>query len=175
MNPTSKRFISLFLVFALMMLSVNLYAKERRGATLVITKKDRQQIDGELITVKIPQQSLLLLDSKTGADVSVGIKDIDVITIVGKSNAETGAVVGFLVGVVPNIFLGKWLIEEHGASIVDLAPAIVIFCGVGAALGALVGKQIKTNKTIQIEGKSDLEITKILAKLRKYARIRDYK
>ena len=175
MNPTGKKFLSLFLVFSLMTLSLNLYAKERRGAKLIITKKDGLLIEGELIAVKIPQQSLLLLDSKTGADVSVGIKDIDVITIVGKSNAETGAVVGFLVGVGFNIFLGKGLIEEHGATIVNLVPVIVIFCGVGVALGALVGKQIKTNKTIQIEGKSDLEITKILAKLRRYARIRDYK
>jgi len=42
---------------------------------------------------------------------------------------------------------------------------------IGGAIGALLG----TDKKIQIEGKSDLEITKILAKLRKYARIRDYK
>ena len=30
MNPTSKKFISLFLALSLMMLSANLYAKERR-------------------------------------------------------------------------------------------------------------------------------------------------
>ena len=52
MNPTSKKFISLFLIFSLMMLSTNLYAKERRGAKLIVTKKDGQQIRGELITVK---------------------------------------------------------------------------------------------------------------------------
>ena len=62
MNPTSKKFLSLFLIFSLMMLSVNLYAKERRGAKLIITKKDGQLIEGELITVK--PSSLLLLNTE---------------------------------------------------------------------------------------------------------------
>ena len=70
MNPTGKKFLSLFLVFSLMMLSVNLYAKERRGAKLIITKKDGQQIEGELITVK--PNSLLLLNTE-GKDVPVDL------------------------------------------------------------------------------------------------------
>ncbi|NIM59026.1 MAG: hypothetical protein GTO16_08810 [Candidatus Aminicenantes bacterium] len=74
-----KKFIALFLVFSLMMLSVNLSAKERRGAKLIITKKEGYQIEGELITVK--PNSLLLL-SITGKDVSVDIADIEVIRIV---------------------------------------------------------------------------------------------
>jgi len=52
-----KKFLALFLIFSLIILSVNLYAKERRGAKLLITKKDGQQIRGELIAVKIPLQS----------------------------------------------------------------------------------------------------------------------
>jgi hypothetical protein len=73
-----KKFISLFLIFSLMMLSANLYAKERRGAKLIITKKDGHQIEGELITVK--PNSLLLLDTE-GKDVSIDIKAIKVIKI----------------------------------------------------------------------------------------------
>ena len=65
MNPTGKKFISLFLIFSLMMLSANLYAKERRGAKLIITKKDGQRIEGELIAVK--PNSLLLLDAQYNA------------------------------------------------------------------------------------------------------------
>ena len=61
MNLTSKKFISLFLVFSIMMLSVNLYAK-KLGAELIITKKDGQQIEGKLITVK--PNSLLLLNNE---------------------------------------------------------------------------------------------------------------
>ncbi len=82
MNPTGKKLISLFLIFTFMMLSANLYAKERRGAKLIIKKKDGQQVEGELITVK--PNSLLLLNSE-GKDVSVDIADIKVIRIVKKS------------------------------------------------------------------------------------------
>jgi hypothetical protein len=59
-------------------LSGNLYAK-KRGAELIIIKTNGQQIRGELITVK--KDSLLLLDSGIGADVSVDIDDIKVIKI----------------------------------------------------------------------------------------------
>ena len=73
-----KKFVSLFLVFSILMLSINLYAKERLGAKLIIAKKDGQLIEGELITVKY--NSLLLLDTG-GKDVVVDIEDIKVITV----------------------------------------------------------------------------------------------
>jgi len=63
-----KKIIPLFLVFSLLALSGNLLAKERRGAELIVQKKDGQQVRGELITVK--EHSLLLLDSK-GKDASI--------------------------------------------------------------------------------------------------------
>jgi len=54
----SKKFVALFLVFSLVFLYANLFAKEKRGALLVITKKGGEQISSELITVK--PNSLLL-------------------------------------------------------------------------------------------------------------------
>ena len=175
-----KKFIALFLVFSLMMLSVNLDAKERRGAKLIITKKDGQQIQGELITVK--PNSLLLLDSGTGADESVDIKDIAVITIAKKSKALVGATCG--------AFAGGCI----GAVVVPLTgkPAPVIFSSmaaekktileglffgfiIGAVCGGLIGTDEGTDKKILIEGMSDLEIKEALDKLRKKARIRDYR
>ena len=95
MNPAGKKFISLFLVFSLVMLSVNLYAKERRGAKLIITKKDGQQIEGELITVK--KDSLLILIKWSGRDESIDIADIKVIRIVKKSKKWLGAGLGLII------------------------------------------------------------------------------
>jgi len=94
MMDKSKKFIALFLVFSVLALSGSLYAKERRGAKLIITKKDGQQVQGELITVK--PNSLLLLDTD-GKDVSVGIADIKVIRIVKKSKILREAITGLLV------------------------------------------------------------------------------
>ena len=62
MKLKRNKLVSLFLVFFLLTLSGNLYAKERRGAKLQITKKNGIQIAGELITVK--PNSLLLLDTE---------------------------------------------------------------------------------------------------------------
>jgi len=169
MNPISKKFIALFLVFSLVMLSANLYAEERRGAKLIVTKKDGWQIEGELITVK--PNSLLLLDME-GKDVSVGIKDIKVIRIVKKSKALLGAGIGLLIGVGPGALIGYKVGWETSTG------AVVggVIGGVAAALiGGFIGMSLGKEGTIQIEGKSDSEIQEAMDKLRKKARIRDYK
>ena len=148
MNPTNKKFISLFLVFSLLVLSGNLFAK-KRGAELTIQKKDGHLIRGELIAVK--EHSLLLLSA---TDVSIDIADIKVIRIAKNSKALLGAGIGLLIARIHgNIILGSF--------------SILIGLGIGAGLGK--------DKTIQIEGMTDSEIQETLEKLRKKARIRDYK
>jgi len=173
MNPTSKKFISLFLVFSLMMLYANLYAKERRGAKLIVTKLDGQRIKGELITVK--PNSLLLLDTE-GKDVSVGIADIKVIRIVYK---KLGAVGGALVGALGGAVAGVTLYGSGGIVLALAGVPVAVFARIGALVGliagAILGEVVERGKTIRIEGKSASEIQKTLDKLRKEARIRDYK
>ncbi len=177
MNPKSKKFISLFLVFSLMMLSVNLYAKERRGAKLIITKKDGQLIKGELIAVK--PNSLLLLDRKSGADVSVDIGDVRVIRIVKKSTVLQGLGIGLLVGGGSGILLGTT--ESAGAAGAEgfegLGGAVIALIGIvgGLLIGGVVGSSAGKDEVIPIEGKPPAFIEFNLEKLRKKARIRDYK
>ena len=184
MNPKGKKFISLFLVFSLMMLSVSLYAKERRGAKLIITKKDGQLIEGELITVK--PNSLLLLNTE-GKDVSVGVADIRVILIVKKSKffqtlgmgvligAGGGAIIGFAQGETHSI-LGGSILEGGTLTAWDNALIGGIFFGfLGLFFGGIAGLTSGTDEIIKIEGKSDKKIRDALKKLRKKARVRDYK
>jgi len=189
MNPTSKKFISLFLAFSLMMLSANLYAKERRGATLIIQRKIDQikntrlkdtpwetsvmtGIRGELIAVK--PNSLLLLDAE-GKDVSIDIADIKVIRIVKKSKLLTGIWVGIAIGGGTGVLLAG---SGYRMSL-DAPERRKILGAFGAAAGLLIGgitgELLGKDKTIQIEGMTDLEIEESLEKLRKKARIRDYK
>ena len=172
MNPTSKKFIALFLVFSLMMLSVNLYAK-KRGAELTITKKDGHLIRGELITVK--ENSLLILSA---TDVSIDIGNIKVIEIEKKSKIGKGALYGLLIcGGGGALFGGITSLEEERISILGGAVlGTVLFAPAGALVGAIIGAAAGTGKrTFQIEGMSDSEIQETLKKLRKKARIRDYK
>jgi hypothetical protein len=173
MNPIRKKFMSLFLVFSLVMLSVNLYSQERRGATLLITKKDYKQIRGELITVK--PNSLLLLDIG-GRDVSVDISEIKIIKIVKKSKFLLGAGIGLLIGAgigaIPFFRSGYWQISDDGGR-------ALVGGGVGGFLGILIGGIFGLasgkDKTIQIEGRPPPSIEFILKKLSKKARIPDYK
>jgi hypothetical protein len=86
-----KKYISLSLVFFILLLTGNLHAK-KKGAELIIHKTDRTQVRGELIAVK--RSSLLLMDSE-GADVTAGVEKVGVVKIVKKSKAEKGALLDF--------------------------------------------------------------------------------
>ena len=174
MNPTGKKLISLFLVFSVLMLSVNLYAKERRGAKLIIAKKDGQQIEGELITVK--PNALLLLNTE-GKDVSVDVVDIRIIKILKKSKALSGAGIGLLIGGGIGALGALGAEDEDPLQLLEGFEWVIvgIIAGASAIVGAIIGAAAGTDKTIQIEGMNDSEIQETLDKLRKKARIRDYK
>ena len=147
--------------------------KERRGAKLLTTKKDGQQIEGELITVK--PNSLLLLNTE-GKDESIDIADIRIIRIVRESKAKQGAIMGGLVGGVGmGLYAGIVNIGEvHGffASFID---CIIFFGPPGALIGALTGAAVSIDKTLQFERMTNSETQETLDKLRNKARIRDYK
>jgi len=174
MKANSKKLISLFLVFFLIMLSANLYAK-KRGAELVITKKNGFQERGELIVVK--KDSLLLLFAGR-IYVSVSIENIKAITIVKKSKSGTGTLIGVLVGgggtaLYHEIFDGDY--EDPSHKHIYTVIYGLIGGAIGALLGASFGASAGKDKIIQLEGMTDSEIQETLDKLRKKARIRDYK
>ncbi len=172
----NNKFISLFLVFSLMMLSVNLYAKERRGAILVITKKDGGMIEGELIAVK--KYSLLLF---TGRDVSIEIENIKIIRIVKKSKFLQSLGFGLLIGAGSGALLfalGGYDSSSYLSS-PDVEMRALVGGGLGGFFGILIGGTLGyysgIDKKIQIEGMTDLKIQKTLVKLRMKARIPDFR
>jgi hypothetical protein len=177
MITPSKKLISLFLIFSLMALSVNLYAK-KQGATLIITKKDGQQIREELITVK--PNSLLLLDAE-GKDVSVDIADIRAVRIVKKLKYWLGAGIGGAIGggIALYKIVSAYKAEDGDGGFISyfLLGSLVVPVALmaGAVLGAGIGALVGTDKVIYFTGMTDSEIQETLDKLRKKARIRDYK
>ena len=153
-----KKFTALFLLFSFLMLSGNMFARERRGANLKIRTIDNKQIKGELIAVK--ETSLLL--SEFGKDTSVNIEDITVIVIPKKSKFLTvglglviGGGVGYLTGCVVQGVMG--LITWGGISLLGLA--------VGLA-------RAKDEIIVFPENKNELD--QILKRLRSKARVPDY-
>ena len=178
-----KKLIALVLVITFMGMNcatyekgegINLEPGQEPGAKVIIQKKDGRQVKGELIAVK--QNSLLLLDTE-GKDESIDIADIRVITIVKKSKVGKGALYGLLIGGVIGALEG---IREGKDGFIFSSSELaamggLVFGLLGALLGAGIGAAAGKDKTIQIEGMSDSEIQEALDKLRKKARIRDYK
>ena len=162
-----KKLIALFLVFSLLALSGNLYAK-KKVAEIKVQKKDGWQIRGELIAVKV--NSLLLL-SESGADVSVYIKEVNVIKIIKKPKTSYGAGLGIIAGVGAGALIGYRVgyRTERGTVWRGVTGGLA-----GAIIGSFIGAEIGKDKTIQIEGKSDSEIKEALEKLRKKARVTNF-
>ena len=189
-----KKFISLCLVFSVLALSGNLFAKERRGADIEIYKtksiEASPDLRGELIAVK--QNSLLLLEHESGIDKSVDIKDINIIKILKKSKTLAWGSIGLLSGGVMGALFGYIEGDDQGGYLTWLglrfgwmeglltAEEKALYYGIyagffGAILGGIIGTIAGADKTIQIEGMTDSEIQETLDKLLEKARIPNYK
>jgi len=181
MNPMSKKFTTLLLIVSLMTIgcaTMGMRKQGGHGATLIITKTDGQLIEGELITVK--PNSLLLLNTE-GKDVSVDIADIKVIRIKKKSKANLGAGIGGAIGGGIGLYkiVSACKAEDADGSFYSyfllgslVVPAAAI---VGAVIGGGIGALVRGDDVIYLTGMTDSEIKEALDKLRKKARIRDYK
>jgi hypothetical protein len=165
-----NKILTLVVVFSLLCSLGTLMAKERRGAELVVQKKDGRQIRGELIAVK--QASLLLLDSQSGADVSVYTNDVNVIKIMKESKTLLGASLGLLIGGAVGTIIGYGSERIFWHEGENWAPkGAVIGSLAGGAIGAMIASK---PKTIQIDGKSPEEIRKALQELHSQARITNF-
>ncbi len=161
-----KKAVSLVLVFSILLLSGNLFAQGRKGADLIIQKKDGTQVRGELIAVK--ENSILLMERDSGADVTVDIGNIKMIPIVKKPKLWLGAGLGLLAGAAAGaLSYGSYYYFVQGFYFGAIGA------GIGLFLGFFVGAAVRIDKKIQFEGKSDSEIQEILEKLRKKARVRN--
>lgn len=163
-----KKLISLFLVVSMLLLSIPLSAKQRRGADLLIWRTDVTEVRGELIAVK--ENSLVLMKRDSGADLTVDIEDISTITIVKKSKALLAGGLGALI-----CGGGLWLYGSTQSTFdfYEFWPILALVAAGGLVIGGAVGTVVGIDKTIQFEGKSDSEIQEILENLQKKARVRN--
>jgi uncharacterized membrane protein YeaQ/YmgE (transglycosylase-associated protein family) len=149
-------------------------AKERKGADLIIQRVNGTSVKGELIAVK--EDSILLLDRYLGVDRTVDVQDIRVIKIMGESSTLKGGLLGLYVGIIGGFLIGYPQGSESGFIISKpMAGAIGAVIGgvLCASIGVGIGIATSADKTIQIEGKSDPEIQKIMEELRRKARIKN--
>lgn len=174
MKAKKGKFIAFFLIINLIVLPGNLDAR-KCGVKLIITQKNREQTEGELIAIK--QNSLLLL-AEDGKDVSFDIRDIEFIKVEKKSKFINsirnglliGAGIGFVIGIPAAVGDSSCF---SGPEMLYTGPLIGTIYGV--IIGGLAGVFSDKYKIIRMEGKSPEEIESILKKLQKKARIPDYR
>lgn len=173
MNLKWKKFISFLLLFFFVALIGNLMAKERKGADLLVTKKDGQQVKGELITVK---PTSLLLKNVDGRDETVDVADISIIKILKSSRAFQYGVAGFLIGGATRGILHSVVRKEKEGeeATQHFVQESVKWAAIIGAAGVVVGSVAGMDKTIKIEGKPDVQIDNALKKLSKKARVPNY-
>jgi len=166
-----RNVLALGLVISFLIYSGNLGAKERRGAEVKILKNDKTVQKGELIAVK--PASLLLMDSQSGADVSVDIEDIITVTVVKKSKALAGFLIGTGAGLLAGLAIGSTGDQNEFIMSDETAVGLLIMLAspiIGLTAGALMGSDQK----IQIVGMSPEQIKADLEKLRRHARITNF-
>lgn len=162
---------ALIIPFALLLLSAPLPARERRGADVLIRKIDGTEVRGELIAVK--SQALLVL-SKEGRDVTVGVGEINSVKVSTKSKAISGAGLGFGLGLITAIVYGlsnPGTAEPVGTNVLGYS---IVFGPGGALAGAIVGGLGGIDKTYQIQGWPSNIVKGRLNQLRKRARVRAF-
>jgi len=115
---------------------------------------------------------LIILELLSNVDVSVDIAVIKDITIVKKSKALEGVLIGGALGAL----FGYATYKEPSGFTIDLGPGGNALGGamLGGIAGLGIGLLHGTDETLQIEGKSIGEVRGILENLRSKARIPDF-
>jgi len=158
----------LAVILALALLAPVLTAKERRGAEVVIVKKDGNVVQGELLAVK--GTDLLIMNTSTSAEVMESLANIQTIERVPKkSKWMTGMIIGAIAGAVT----GLVVTPEHPDPTDDMyltkgSAAVVGAVGYGL-VGAAIGGMIK-DKAIKVERTDPDYLAGIAAKLKTWAR-----
>jgi hypothetical protein len=174
-----RQYLTLGIV-VLLICPLNLAAK-KKGAQLLIEKKDGQVIEGELLKVK--EDSLLLMTSASG--VTIDIKEIDEIKIKKRKTksgkgALIGAGVGFLIGgVIACTKYTEVVTDEYnpgfGKRLVVGGMLGAFFIIPGSIIGGLIGGQFPggyKTETIDVKKTPLNKIKSILKKLKNKARFR---
>ena len=158
---------SIILVLAL--LAPGLAAGERRGAQVVIVRKDGKLVQGELLAVK--GTDLLIMDLMTSAAVTESLANISSVDKVDKkSNWLPGMILGAVVGAVVGAVAAPKKPDPNAddVSFTKGSAAVVGAVGYGL-LGAVIGGMIK-DKAVKNERTDPEYLAGVATKLKKWAR-----
>ena len=165
MKTLTGMLIASALIISFLVLPADLSAKDRRGASIVVTRLDGSQVSGELIAVK--RESLLLLNN-VGRDESIDIVDIKSIRIVRRSRALLLAIGGFAVGAATGAYAASRDEEDRNTETTLLVGGL--FGGAAAALGTGIGLALGIDAVLPFAGEADGVVARYLDRLKGFSR-----
>jgi hypothetical protein len=147
--------------------SLPLKARERRGATVLVTMADGSQVKGELLAIK--SDALLIYDQGAAQGRSYDLQQLVRVRVLKRSKAGKGLLIGLGVG------LGKGalgLAEAKGAS-KEHARTRLLLTPVYALAGLVLGSLSGSGKDFFLAGLSPENVQQRLDRLKRYAREAD--
>ncbi|MCR4408701.1 MAG: hypothetical protein QHH43_02770 [Candidatus Saccharicenans sp.] len=155
--------------FMVLTLVVSLPARQKkRGNDLVITTVDNRVFRAELLTIK--GNDLIVLPGYPGSETVVNIDEIQDIRVVRKSKTKLGALIGLSAGAgITLLMLTDKSVPDWPNQLTAIGGAM--YCGIGLAVGALMGSLSGGDKHIVRVQRTPEENARILAKLDQYARV----
>jgi hypothetical protein len=141
---------------------------KKKGANIIIQKKDGKTITGELLTVK--SDAIILMDSLNQTGITQSVKEIKKITVVKKGRFFKGLGLGLVIGGGSGALLGLasgddepgWfsLTAEQKAAVGGLGLGII-----SALTGGIIEAIKGIDETVVLEGRTPKEMSRILKKL----------
>jgi hypothetical protein len=169
-----KRIKAAAVVLLALSFAVPLAAGEKRkGAEVLIHKKDGQMIKAELLAVK--EDRLILMDASDSTDVTCTVEDIQSLRIVKRAKIMKGLGIGSLSGGIAGSSLGLLSGNDEPGFMSFTAGQKAAILGIGLAvmggvIGAVSGAIAGIDESVDLEGRSSADIENILRKLDRQAR-----
>jgi len=160
---------ALALVATLALATVPLAAQTGKGATVVVTMRDSEQVTGELISVR-PSSLLLLIAS--GSDRTLDLAGVKSVRVVRRSKAGIGALSGIVLGSGVGAVAASvgYRNADPCESAVAKAGIVVLGGLAGLVIGVVSGGSAGRDLTIPLYDTEGLAREASLRRLRKFAR-----
>jgi hypothetical protein len=170
-NFKCKKLIATALTFVIFMALVQqplLTAKERRGATVVVTMIDGSLVKGELLTVKA--DALLVYDQDAGQGKNIDLQQVVQVKVLKKSKALLGLAIGLGVG-LGFCALNPDMAGHANAGIGQIYIPLMSLSGLG---GGLLGAFAGITDKFSLVGASSRNLQQNLKRLKHFAREQDF-
>ncbi len=165
MGTGIRQIVTAVLLFLLVLRPGISMPRDDRGAYIIVTLVDGQEVEGELLAVK--QDSLIVLRRLPEEGVTIALVDIGKVKIAKKPKILLGGAAGFLSGAGIGALWGRsHAVDED----VGVFFGGVIFGGIGTVIGLMAGAVAGLDPVIVLAGRPEPEVKFTLSRLSRLAR-----